>query len=379
MRILMMIPSLGPGGAEKVMSMLSRAFVERGHGVEVVTVIGSATDDFYSLEGVERTSIDLGKPSSGRVDALFNGLARVRALRRAVRRSRPDVVVSFLTETNVLAYLACFKLGVPVVVSEHTDPDRCPLRPEWRLLRKAIYPRCARLVAPNRHIASRFSTRIRRRMDILPNPVRPPAGPRADSVGARSTILTVGRMSREKNHRMLIDAFAVFARDFPDWDLVIVGDGPLKEETVRYANDKGLGESVVFAGLVTDPWSTLASRAAMFVLSSDYEGFPMALCEAMSAGLPVICTRYHDGVEELVEEGRNGLVVPVGDSGALADAMRQLALHPSLRVAMGREGPLISRRYDLTRVAESWLTLLGSAAGISMSEPAADRDAPHGV
>lgn len=379
MRILMMIPSLGPGGAERVMSMLSRAFVARGHSVEVVTIIGSASEDFYPLEGVERTAIGLGKASDSRIEAMFNALARVRALRRSVRRSCPDVVVSFLTETNVLAYLACVGLGVPVVASEHTDPGRSLLRAEWRLLREVIYPRCARLVAPNRYIASRFSTPIRRKMHILPNPVEAPAGPRTDSVGKGMTVLTVGRMSREKNHRMLIDAFAMFSRDFPAWNLVVVGDGPLREATVRYADDLGLGDKVLFTGLVKDPWSTFASRSAMFVLCSDYEGFPMALCEAMSAGLPVICTRYHEGVEELVEEGRNGLIVPVGDYLALADAMRRLASSPVRRISMGREGPAVSVQYELTRVAGRWLTVLASAAGFPMNESAADQDAPHGM
>src|SRR5690606_32005952 len=105
-----------------------------------------------------------------------------------------------------------------------------------------------------------------------------------DCVGEARTVLTVGRMTREKNHRLLIDGFAMFSRENPDWDLVIIGDGPLKEETIRYAEGKGIAGRVQFPGLVKDPWSAFSRRAAMFVLSSDYEGLPMALCEAMNAG-----------------------------------------------------------------------------------------------
>jgi len=358
MRVSMVIPSLGPGGAEKVMSLLACEFVAGGIDTNLVTVLGRESDDFYSVPGVSRVSLNLGGASQGKLQAVFENIKRLRALLRTLRDQRPNVVISFLTEANILSFLAAKALRVPVVLSEHTDSSRYPLGAEWKLLRRLIYPFSDCVVVPNTYIAEQFGRRIRSRIQVIPNPIDTRHDiHRVERKSSEKVILTIGRMTVEKNHKMLLDAFARMRETVCGWKLVIVGDGPLRSETEAYTRHIGLEKDVHFPGLVSDPWAKYANECDIFVLCSDYEGFPMALCEAMSVGLPVISTRYHEGTEELITDGKSGMLVPVGDVVALASAMVSLAHSNSLRRSVGREATGIREKYGLSTVVTRWVEL----------------------
>jgi len=340
------------------MSMLAGEFVARGIDTELVTVLGEVSDDFYSVPGVSRVSLNLGAASGNKLQALIANIKRLRGLQRALHQHSPNVVISFLTEANILTFLAARTLRAPVALSEHTDSKRYPLGAEWKILRRLVYPLVDCVIVPNSYIAKQFSKRIRSRIQVIPNPVAAPDNvPQGERVSSEKVILTIGRMTAEKNHKMLLDAFARLRETVSGWKLIIVGDGPLRSETEAYAQIIGVGDDVHFPGLVRDPWTRYANECDIFVLCSDYEGFPMALCEAMSIGLPVISTRYHEGVEDLVTDGENGILVPVGDIAALASAMVSLAHSNSLRRTLGRQAAAITGRYGLSSVATQWIEL----------------------
>lgn len=359
-RIALVIPTMGPGGAERVMEALASALAEHGHEVTLVTLIGTESDDFYKVDTVKRVALNLGMPSSSIPEAIVNNARIIVRLRRALKLASPGIVISFLTETNILSFLATRMLRVRLIVSEHTDPEKYRIRFVWDLLRRICYRRCDRIVAPTRYIQQRLQAMLKVKPTVIPNPVATQR--RLNSYGKGNVIMAIGRMTPEKNHDSLLRAFARAVQECPSWKLVVVGDGPLRERIVSLGKERGLEGKVEFPGLLPDPWRDYSQSAEIFVMCSIYEGFPMALCEAMSAGLAVVCTRYNEGVDELIEHNVNGLVVPANDTEALSAAMIALMGSADLRARLGRAATGISARYGTAHVMGAWEELI---AGVS--------------
>jgi GalNAc-alpha-(1->4)-GalNAc-alpha-(1->3)-diNAcBac-PP-undecaprenol alpha-1,4-N-acetyl-D-galactosaminyltransferase len=356
-RMTLVIHSLSSGGAERVCSILANAWAERGWQVTLVTFTRAEQPPFYRLHpavvhrplGIARVTPGLG----GRAGNLFR---RVRTLRRALRASAPDVVVSFMNNTNVQVVAAAFGSGVPVVVAEHSDPAQHDIGPLWSRLRSLAYPHAARVVVLNQRVLETFSTAIQRRSRVIPNPVleasprsRADEPPRASS----KTLITLGRFSPEKGFDLLLDAFAQVAARHPDWRLVIWGEGPLRASLEEQRNRLGLTHRVCLPGLTTEPYGEL-QRADLYVLPSRYECFPMGLCEAMACGLPVVGFDCRTGPREIIEHGVDGILVPAGDVTALASALDRLMGDPDERARLASRAPAVTDRFGLPRVLALW-------------------------
>lgn len=358
--LLLIIPSLGAGGAERVMVAIANHWAGDGKKVEIATFDQPGTGSFYETDSqVTLSELDLFGQSEGLGRAIAQNARRVSTLRRHIKQVAPDCVVSFLTECNILTLFATVMLRVPVIVAEHTDPEKCPLAPMWSPLRKISYRRAARVIVLNQQ-ARMFFGRLSN-VSIIPNPVLRCADEEQELAkdGAHHTILAMGRFGSEKGFDILLTAFASLDRVSEQrWRLTILGDGPEKPRLKDLAVRLGVAGRVVMPGTVRDTRAYLR-KTAVFVLSSRYEGFPMGLCEAMACGLPVVATQYNPSVYDLIESGRNGLVVPVEDSAALADALRRMIADPELRVRLGEEATDISTRFGVQRVMSMWQGVLG--------------------
>ena len=179
------------------------------------------------------------------MSALRNNSRRLVQLRRAVRASRPDVVLSFLSATNVLTILATRGLGVPVLVSERSDPQRQSLPPAWRLLRRLTYPFARNVVVQSDEVIARLPWPSRRRAVVAPNPILLPAGLQ---VRDQPVIVGVGRLVPLKRFDLLIRAFAANASACPGWRLVVRGDGPERPRLEALAIESGVGDRVQLPG-----------------------------------------------------------------------------------------------------------------------------------
>lgn len=179
----------------------------------------------------------------------------------------------------------------------------------------------------------------------------------------RLRLIHVGRFAPQKNHCLLLEAFALAASSNPTINLRLVGDGPLKASVERQTIEKQISERVQFLG-ERDDVPDLLEQSDMFVLSSDWEGMPLTLLEAMAAGKPVIATAV-GGVPELVEDGRTGLLVPPKDVNALCKAILQMAEDPALRLHLGKAGQQRAvELFDLSRTAKGYESLyMGLPAG----------------
>jgi GalNAc-alpha-(1->4)-GalNAc-alpha-(1->3)-diNAcBac-PP-undecaprenol alpha-1,4-N-acetyl-D-galactosaminyltransferase len=356
-RVALVISSLGGGGAERISSALANRWARAGRGVGVVT-IASRDADVHSLDArVERVALDLLRPSRSLAEGLLQGGARVHALRRALERLRPDVVVSFMGRTNVLSLLATAGTGRPVLACERTDPREERARPPWPALRRMLYPRAAGVVVQTESVAA-WARPLSRRVHVIPNFVeRPPAMATPGTERGPWRLLAMGRLGPEKGFDLLVEAFARVARAHPGWSLTILGEGPERPRLEARVRASGLERRVSMPGFVRDPNRELAAAHA-FALSSRREGFPNALLEAMACGLPVAAFDCPSGPAEIVVHERTGLLVRAGDVAQLAAALGRLMGSPACRAALGEAAREIAVVLSPDRILERWSALV---------------------
>lgn len=356
MHLLCVIHALQPGGAERVASILANAWVAEGTTVTLLTLDGGE-EPFYRLDArVRWLAAGPAFPSGSAVKAIGGNLTRIFRIRREVSRYKPDVVISFLTETNVDVLIATRGLGLPVIACEHTDPATCPIKPAWGRLRRLMYPWASAVVVLNERARRFFPLNVHG--VVIANPVLDPsavASPAALRGGRR--IVAMGRMAPEKCFDRLIKAFAALAPRHPEWSLTILGDGAGRGALEELCRELGVASRVFLPGIVPEPQGTLA-QSAIFVSTSVLEGFPMAICEALACGLPVVAAEYHSGVHEIIEQGENGIIVPAGDGRALEDAIEHLIEEPEERVRLGGNARGVTDTFGLSRVLERWSFLL---------------------
>jgi glycosyltransferase involved in cell wall biosynthesis len=373
-RLALVISALDDGGAQRVLVLLANHWRARGAEVTVITLASAETDVFRLAPGVRRVALGLRGRPRHLLEGALNNRRRLKALRRALREARPEAVISFVTETNLLALGAGLGLGVPVIVSERSDPRRQPLGAIRRGLRRMLYPRAAAVVVQTERVARWARESLpRARVTVIPNPAvrhegarpgdRPPrdgaAGP--GPAGGR-LVVGMGRLSREKGFDVLMRAFARCAATRPDWSLLIAGEGEERAHLVDLRGRLGLAARVRLPGRVADPGGLLR-RADLFVLPSRHEGFPNALLEAMACGLPVVAFDCPSGPAEIVRPGQDGLLVPACDEEALAAAMRRLMDDEAERRRLGARAVEVLERFGLDRVMAAWETVVDGVAG----------------
>ncbi|MBA2671085.1 MAG: glycosyltransferase, partial [Gemmatimonadetes bacterium] len=276
MRLTLVIASLAGGGAERVMATLGDRWLAEGHEVTLVTLYPDSHDVMGIAAGVSRVVVGAADAGAGRLRRAQLALGRLIRLRRVIEESRPEVVVSFMTKTNILTLLAMRGTGVPVIVSERIDPRCHRVGPMVRVLRHFEYRRAARVVVQSSAVqqwAGSFLNPDRVVRIANPVSVRPTAvvtGRAADGVAtgvdARPMVVAMGRLVSQKGFDVLITAFARLAPEFPEWRLVIAGEGEERERLRRLAEREGVADHVEMPGWVESP-SELLLAADLFVLS----------------------------------------------------------------------------------------------------------------
>jgi GalNAc-alpha-(1->4)-GalNAc-alpha-(1->3)-diNAcBac-PP-undecaprenol alpha-1,4-N-acetyl-D-galactosaminyltransferase len=353
------------GGAERVAVTLANAWAEQGREVWILSSFLGASGAFYKLHA--RVSLLYLADSMSRRprQKWFAALYKIRALRRLIVQINPDVTVSVLTNVNVLTITALATLRIPLVVSERTDPAAdVDLPRSLRVARVLSYPFADRLVVQTAAAAGRYAERLRgvSRIAVIPNPV--PGALMASQVRARhdgseGTVVAMGRLSAEKGYAKLIKAFGkAFASD-ASWRLEIWGNGPLRAELQGGIDALGMTGRIRLCGPTEEPWVVLAA-AQIFVLTSQYEGFPNAMLEAMAVGLPCIAFDCPSGPRELSDEGRAAIIVPRNDVNALAQALTDLSTNPDARRQVGaRAAAYVRRELSESTILAKWDELFG--------------------
>jgi glycosyltransferase involved in cell wall biosynthesis len=360
LRIAFVIPSLGPGGAERVAGLLCNDWVNQAHAVTLATFDTAATDPFFALgEGVAVRELAAPADSRGLAARLGTNIARVSRLRSLLRQLHPDVVLSFMTEANVVAVWACRGLGLPLIISERNQPDRPGLGKAHKLARRLSYPSANAMVVQTEAIASWAKARFRVPIHVIPNPVvLPSAQVRRDHRDIHQ-VISLGRLSHQKGFDVLIKSFAALADKHHDWRLVIYGEGPERPGLERLRAESGYANRISLPGLTKDSAGAL-QRASLFVLPSRFEGYPNALLEALASGLPVIATACPGGTAEILANGVYGILVPPDDVHAITAALDTMISAPSLRKAYASRAQSAVAGLDVAIVGKRWLDLFGT-------------------
>ncbi len=357
MRILFLVSSMHGGGAERVAATLANAWARRGDEVTLVCCYSGRGQCLQTLDPGVRL---LWLADHLRGPAWLRPVSKILALRRLARQLRPDRVLSFLTNVNITALLATRGLGLPVVVSERTDPAHSlNLEPVLRLARRLVYRWAHRVVVQTdrsiphlRQVAPSV-----KRIVAIPNPLPDglPGVREGEPNAGRRSLVALGRFNPVKQFDRLIEVFASVAAQCPDWDLTIWGDGAQRPACQRRIEELGLTDRIRLPGFSNTPWADLGSAHA-FVLNSKVEGFPNALLEAMALGLPCVATDCPSGPAELALGGRYATLVPLGDEAALARALLQvMQASPETRESIGRDAAASVRaRYGLDTILRAW-------------------------
>ena len=358
--LLIVIHSLRGGGAERVVADMSAWWTDCGYKVSVVTQAGSDTDVYTLDPRVTRHVLGTAGSSGGGVGGLLANLRRISRLRRVLRREKPTVVLGMMTTSSVLAVIASWRLSCRVIATEHTHPPVQRLPAIWQRLRQWAYPRAHRVVALTEDTARWIEREAPgSRLAVIPNAVRwplqdgEPALAPTYSAGRRY-VLAAGRLHPVKGFDRLVTAFATIAERFPDWDLVILGEGDCRTELEQQIHDLGLGERVTLPGRVGNisQWY-LASD--LYALSSRTEGLSNTLLEAMAAGLAPVAVDCDTGPREIIRDGIDGILVsPPDDADALAAHLSDLMAHPDKRQALARRAVDVRDRFSMPRVMALW-------------------------
>ena len=378
MKLALVIYSLSEGGAERVMSLMANYWSVQEVDVYLLS-LDSMDSDVYPLDGkVHRLVLDQCGHSKNPFEAIANNLRRVRHLRSALHAIHPAAVISFMEATNVITILATRGLDMKVVVMEHTNPEVHQVGWFWNTLRRLTYrfaDRVGVLTERSRPWAERLAKPGS--VFVLPNAINLASATGGDAVHLRTfaglpegarVVVSMGRLSPEKGFDLLIHVFKQLAPSHLDFHLVILGEGAGRGVLEQAREMSGVAERIHLPGRVSNPIAYL-QQCDLFVMSSRYEGFPMALCEAMASGLPVISFDCPTGPSEIIRNEVDGLLVQDGDLHGLADAMHRLMSDDDLRRALGARGPEVLERFSESRIMGEWNRMLDRLTGHWLLEP----------
>lgn len=346
MKIVFVMPNMGGGGSERVVANLANYYVNNGYEVDILLFSGN--DVAYELDsriGV----VTNGTRTNGNP---FKRLERIRSMRRYFKQNEGCYIFAFSEMAAVFAVISASGVKHRLLVSERNDPRRIP--GTQKVLRNWAYSKAEVMISQTPDVVRMFDKKIQSKAVVIPNPLstdipEPYEGTRTKRV------VNAARLESQKNHALLIEAFASFGATHGEYTLEIYGKGSLESELKAKASDLGIEDKVIFKGFSSDLKNDIKD-ASMFVLSSDYEGISNSLVEALAMGMPTISTDCPVGGSRMfIEDGVNGLLTPVGDVKALTEAMCKVADDSDFASLIGNNSVSIKERCRLKKIAEDIL------------------------
>lgn len=318
-KLCFVIPSLLPGGAERVMSILLNSSVKRGFDTTLVLVLSN--EIHYDIDS--RINVVYLQNYLRDKDLNNTSFNRIHMLRKLLKEIKPSLAISFMTTMNMYLCLSTFGLKISTIISERNDPKHeCPqmLR---RFIRNLIYKLANGIIFQTKTAQIQFQKSIVKKSTIISNPVKSNL-PQWHFSESNRNIVAIGRLEAQKNYEMMLSAFEIFHKTYPAYSLHIYGDGSQREHLKKIICDKNLSKSIKLYGVSNDVHNQITD-AAMFILTSDYEGIPNSLLECLSMGIPSIATDCPcGGVRQLIGNNQNGILSPVGNASAFANNIEQL-------------------------------------------------------
>ena len=349
MKLLCVIGTLQAGGAERVLSILSNALVQ--YNYEVIIVTFDSKEPFYDLDRkISVVNLELEPYGSSIVSKIIGMYKQVDALKGIVIRENPNILISYITEVNILSIITAKLTNIPIISAEHTNYIRKkPIF--WKVLRRLIYPFSNTLVTLTNFDKNHYS--FVKNKKVLPNPLN--ITHNHSSIKREKIILGVGRLIELKGFDRLIEAFHQLKSY--DWKLVIIGEGEQRKNLENLIIQRGLEGRVILEGLVKDV-EIYYKKASIYVLSSRIEGYPMGLCEAMGYGCASIAFDILTGPSDIIIQNKNGILVRDNDIHQLVVEIQYLINNPIKREELSKEAQKIKIQLGLEVISKQWIDMI---------------------
>lgn len=349
MKVTLFIGSLYGGGAERITCSLASYLVQHGHHAEILSM--SETRETYELD--DRVTTKFLLPLDERKGKAWNTAIRLPRLWKYLRKTNADAYVVMLPKTTIMLLLFRWMTNAKIIAAERVDPAAYSSTIGKTLKRLAKH--ADGFVFQTEDAKKWYGDSVKDiKTEVIPNAINP-AFIRPSYQGEKRKIIAgAGRLNDQKNFTLLIRAFSRIATDFPEYNLVIYGEGDKRGELEKLTKEMGLKDRVSLPGNIRNIAEEM-EKNSMFVLSSDYEGMPNALMEAMALGLPCISTDCPcGGPRYLIKNGENGVLVPVGDEVKMAEAMRNMLSDIQFRESITAKATLIQGRLSPDKIYGEW-------------------------
>lgn len=369
MKITFVTATLTSGGSERVMSIVANKMQERGYEVEIICLNDQIV--FYPInEGIKITHVEVEAGTKSLPKKLW-------WFRKYIQKTQPDVVIAFMVSVYTVTLLALMGVDIPVISSVRNDPAYSNLRK--KITRKILLPRSAHVVVQTQQIKEFFNKNIQKKTTVIYNPVNEKVFETSyddDNVDDNENlklkvkeerlnrIISVGRLYPQKDQKMMIEAFAKVSERFPDWKLVIFGEGPEREALELLVERLKVKDKVSLPGRSENIIDEL-KKSNVFCLSSIYEGMSNALVEAICVGLPIVTTKV-SGTEELIKDGENGFIVNIGDTDAMAEALTKILEDENLQKQFSENNKAQAIKFETNAIVDQWENLVNSVVRLKV-------------
>lgn len=351
MRVIFCLGSMTKGGAERVVANLSNWLCRDN---EVGIIVTPPDESSYTLdEKIKYMTLDFYKEKKQNI--LLRNFKRVRRLKNYIKEFNPDIVLTFLPEPSYrILFLKPF-IKKKVIVSVRNDPKIEYKKWYNKLIMKMLYKKADGFVFQTEEAKEFFSKTIQNKSVVIPNPINPIFISTPYTGERDKTIVTVGRLEEQKNQKLLINAFSKIENSIPEYKLLIYGIGSMEKELKNYVYKTGIDKKILFKGQKEDIKKEIY-KSGLFVLSSDYEGMPNALMEAMALGLPCVSTDCPcGGPRFLIKNDENGILVPVNDEEKMAEAILRVINNKEFANKLSSEATKIKELVNPQKINNDWL------------------------
>lgn len=348
-RIVIVQAGLGAGGTEKVVSKLAAHLDSQGHQVTILSIVGRESESFYTIS--DRVHLRTMEAETSRT-ATRSTLSRILWLRRVLRETHGELVISFLTKINIQVAVASIGLHVRRIASERNNFKRQQMHPLWRLLMPVALATADASVMLT-HASRSALPRWARGNAVVIHNAAATQPPEPIKSAPPQRLIAVGRLTEQKGFDVLIRAIQLARQQVSDMTLTIYGDGEDRDALVALAEDLGQGDAISFPGKSQTPHGWMKG-GGIFVLSSRYEGFANVLVEAMSAGFAVVSTDCDWGPAEIVTDGESGLLVRPEDAESLASVLVRVWNDGPLRTRLSLGARARTTQFTEERILREW-------------------------
>ncbi|PWI29251.1 hypothetical protein DI383_12485 [Flavobacteriaceae bacterium LYZ1037] len=353
--IAFVLPSLNAGGAQRVVTTLANLLVKEYH---VCIIVLYNCESFYKLHPDVTIEYCQKNYNSNPtlLQSLTNNFKLINNLIRILKKNKTDIVIGFMPITNVYAIVASKILGIPNIISERANPEFSTINKVWSRIRKIAYPFSNCLVVQTKANKRYFKSFIKSEIEILKNPINQNLLEKRDeTIPKENIILNVGRLAEPKNQDLLIHAFSNINHE--NWKLVFVGDGNNYSKLKELITSLRMDDHIILTGNSSEV-STHYNKAKIFAFTSKYEGFPNVIIESMAYGLACISTDCPYGPSEIIENNKNGLLIPVGNQKELEKGLTKLMHDATLQEKFGKNAMQTTEAYHPTKIVLEWTTLI---------------------